>query len=226
MLQIGRLDQISWASQTMPELVWWDVLSDRTSRHFASRVAKELALHFKGEGERKRWGAFLSDYANLSEENAAELRDHLAKAGVLIGLADGLADFLELYPECPLLRLVDLRPTGGIDIAYLDRFESRLRTLENKRSSAGVHIQAMVVYMAFAAGRLKVPRGSALANFTEVERYPNTEESLRVGAGICATVNMMASSALPQYSENCWVQHFWKRGLELRPLDFRHLTTQ
>lgn len=31
---------------------------------------------------------------------------------------------------------------------------------------------------------------------------------------------------LPKYPEDAWVQYFWKRSLELCPLDFSHLETR
>jgi hypothetical protein len=74
LLQTLKFDHISWSSQTMPELVWWDVLTDRVSHRFAARVAEEIANHFRAKGNRDRWWAFISDYSHLSDENANELR--------------------------------------------------------------------------------------------------------------------------------------------------------
>jgi hypothetical protein len=31
------------------------------------------------------------------------------------------------------------------------------------------------------------------------------------------------ASELPKYPDDSWVQYFWRRSLELHPLDFRHL---
>ena len=78
----------------------------------------------------------------------------------------------------------------------------------------------------FSLGRLHVKQGLALADFPEVEHYPDTEKSLAVGASICSAVNMLAGSMLPKYAEDAWVQYFWKRSLDLHPLDFRHLEKQ
>ena len=77
--------------------------------------------------------------------------------------------------------------------------------------------------MGFMLNKLYVKQGLDLADFPEVEKYPATELSKRVGASVCATVNMMAGTMLPKYSEDAWVQYFWQRSLGLRPLDFTHL---
>ena len=218
-----KMDYISWSSQTMPELVWWDVLADKVSHRFAAKVAEEIAKFFRGKDSRDHWWAFISDYSHLSDDHAGELRAHLSQAGVLPQLTESLTDFLNLYPGCPVSKLVDSRPTGIVDAAYLLRFENRMSQLEDKRSRNGVLIQAQAIYLGFVLGRLHVERSLALADFPEVEHYPRTEKSLGIGASICAAVNMLAGTMLPKYQDDTWVQYFWKRGLELHPLDFRQL---
>jgi hypothetical protein len=223
MLQMFKFDEVSWLNQTMPELVWWDVVINIGSLQFAANVAAEIAEHFKKTDDSKRWWAFLSNYTDLSEETSHRLVEHLVQAGIYDDLLVCLSDFLDLYPACPIARVLNVRPSGLVNIAYLSQFEDRLRVLEHKRSRDSVLVQAQVVYMAFISGRMHVREGLALADFPEVSRYPETERSVEVGASVCATVNMLAGDGLPKFRENAWVQYFWKRSLELRPLTFDHL---
>ena len=225
MLQAFKFDHISWSSHTMPELIWWDVIADRVSHRFAAKVGEEIGTYFKGKDDRDHWWAFISDFDHLTDAGATGLREHLSRQNLLPQLTESLSDFLNLYPNCPISKLLDQRPSGIVDVGYLLRFEDRVRELEDKRSRNGVLTQAQAIYLGFVLGRLKVKRGLALADFTEVEHYPNTEQSLRVGASICAAVNMLAGRMLPTYKDDAWVQYFWKRNLDLRPLDFRDLET-
>lgn len=218
-----QLDYISWANQTMPELIWWDVFADKVSHRFAARVAEGIAEYFKGRDNRDCWWAFASDYRQLTDDDADKLRKHLFAKGVLPQVTESLADFLDLYPECPLSRLSDRKPLGIVDIGYLARFEDRMKELEDKRSRNGVLIQAQALYLGFMLGKLHVKQGLALADFPEVQNYPNSEKSLSVGAAVCSAVNMVAGNMLPKYPEDTWVQYFWERSLDLRPLDFRQL---
>ncbi|MFZ3200722.1 MAG: hypothetical protein WA175_06195 [Candidatus Acidiferrales bacterium] len=218
--RVGAFDYVSWSTQTMPELIWWDVLIDRASLRFAAKVAEEIGKYFKATGERKCWWAFISDYAQLSADDIYRFKEHMRRAGLLDLFLGSLADFLDLYPECPISRLSDSRPTGIVDVGYLSRFENRMKDLENKRSRNGVLVQAQAVYMGFVLGRLHVQQGMALGDFSEVEHYPTTDRSKQVGASICATVNMLVGRGLPKYPEDTWVQYFWRRSLELRPLNF------
>jgi hypothetical protein len=98
-----------------------------------------------------------------------------------------------------------------------------MAALEAKRSRIAVLIQAQAIYMGFMLNKLYVKQGLALADFPEVEKYPDTELSKRVGASVCATVNMMVGSMLPKYPADAWVLYFWRRSLSLRPLDFTYL---
>jgi hypothetical protein len=218
-----RPDYVSWSSHTMPELIWWDVLADKSSHRFAPKVAEEIAAYFKGRDNRDRWWAFVSDYSQHTDEDMDGLRHHLSGKGVLRQLTEDLADFLDLYPTCPISRFCYRKPTGIVDVAYLARFEERMRELEDKRSRNAVLMQAQALYLGFILGKLFVKRGLALADFPEVQNYPNSEKSLKVGAAVCASVNMVAGKMLPKYPDDSWVQYFWKRSLDLRPLDFRQL---
>jgi hypothetical protein len=226
LLQSFKFDYVGWSNQTMPELIWWDVLADKVSLRFSATVAEEIAKYFKAKNKQDCWWAFISDYSHISDEDAQELKAHLSDVNVFPQMAASLNDFLYLYPDCPISKLFDLRPTGLVDPGYLPRFENRLGKLEDKRSRSGVLVQAQAIYMAFISGRLHVKADLALADFPAVENYPNTEKSIEVGASICAAVNMLAGTALPKYPDDVWVQYFWKRSLELRSLDFSSLGGQ
>jgi hypothetical protein len=97
----------------------------------------------------------------------------------LAQLIDGLADFVNLYPACPMSQFLDQPPAGIVDPNYLQLFTDGMRELENKRSRSGVLVQAQAIYMGFVLGRLFVKKGLALADFPEVEKYPSTELSKR-----------------------------------------------
>jgi hypothetical protein len=224
--RLGPWDYTNWSSQILPELIWWDVVIDRVSHRFATRVAEEIAKYFKTKGKSKCWWAFISNYTQLGTDEMQGLKEHLKRANVFAHLTESLVDFLNLYPACPISRFLDHPPTGVVDSCYLQHFADRMKGLEDKRSRSGVLVQAQAIYMGFVLGKLFVKKGLALADFPEVEKYPSTELSKKVGASICATVNMLAGTMLPKFPEDEWVQYFWQRSLDLCPLNFSHLETQ
>lgn len=224
MHRLGPINSISYARQTLPELIWWDVLIDKISHKFTAELAVAIATHFKERNQTHKWWSFISDYSLLNDTEWDDLKRTINKKSMLLPLQDALKCFLDLYPECPLNKFLDSHPSGSIDIAYLSRFENRFAGAENKRSRAGVLLQGQVVYMGFVIGKLHVKEGLGLANLPEIQKYPDTELSLQVGASVCAAVNGFSGRMLPDYSKNAWVQYFWNRSYDFRPTKMDHLT--
>jgi hypothetical protein len=75
-------------------------------------------------------------------------------------------------------------------------------------------VQASAVYFAFVAGCLKAATGTSLADFPEVENYPNTEPSQAVASSIRATLNFLYGDARERFPTQ-WPANFWNRALEL-----------
>ena len=73
--------------------------------------------------------------------------------------------------------------------------------------------QATAVYLAHTGGWLKLRGDSALADFPEVERYPNTEKSRLVASSVRAALNGL----MVTMPSSDWPRYFWNRGLELEP---------
>ncbi|MFH0798757.1 MAG: hypothetical protein V2A66_01100 [Pseudomonadota bacterium] len=166
--QLGPIKGSSYGRQTLPELIWWDVIIDKKSHKFAVDLAAAIATHFKERNKTHVWWGFTSEYYQLNNSEFDDLKTYLHERRMLLPLQDAAADFLELYPECPLARILDSHPSGAIDIAYLSRFEKRMAEAEDKRSRAGVLIQSQVVYMGFVIGKLHVKEGLGLANLVPV----------------------------------------------------------
>lgn len=222
--KIGPITGINYGRRVLPELIWWDSIIDKKSHRFAADLAATIATHFKERNKTEVWWGFTSDYYQLNNSDFDELKKLLHEHNMLLPLQDALKDFLGLYPECPLIGFLDVCPSGAVDIAYLSQFEKRMADAEDKRSRIGILIQSQVVYMGFVIGKLFVKKGLGLANFPEIEKYPDTEPSLQVGALVCAAVNLFSGQMLPEYQNNNWLKYFWERSFELRPIKMDHLT--
>jgi len=80
-----------------------------------------------------------------------------------------------------------------------------------------VMTQASCIWLAFDADVLRVGAGQALAEFPQVQDYPETELSKRIASSIRATLHMFFNP--PHYTETParWVDYFWNRGVEISP---------
>ena len=81
-------------------------------------------------------------------------------------------------------------------------------------------VQATAIWLAFDAEVLKVSSGLALASFPEIERYPTTELSRKVGGSIRAMLNGFFGEDQRFHSKSLWPQYFWNRGLSIDPCVF------
>jgi hypothetical protein len=62
------------------------------------------------------------------------------------------------------------------------------------------------------------PTAVSLANFPEIEKYPDTPESERVGSGVRAAIISFFGSSYDLSST--WPAYFWNRGLELESCNY------
>lgn len=76
--------------------------------------------------------------------------------------------------------------------------------------------QATAIWLAFDADILKVTPDLSMARFPEIEQYPETEISQRVGGSIRSGLNMFFGSDI-HYANSKWPIYFWNRGLEIEP---------
>lgn len=81
-------------------------------------------------------------------------------------------------------------------------------------------VQANVVWLAFDAGILKVQEGIPLAEFPEIEYYPNTELSRKIGSCIRAMLNGFFGPNESSFTSGYWPAYFWNRGLVIEECEF------
>lgn len=215
---------VSYYKRGLPELIWWDILVDEISLKFSTTLLETMVSFLKEiKPPLLIWGGFISEYIKLSDKNIEALKKHLHRRNLLEPMQNALNDFFRLYPKCPLVRFLDTLPAQRIDIAYLAKFEKRLKELEYKRSKSAVIMQSHAVYAGLVSGKLQVHKDAHLGNLNELKNYPDTDESKKVGASVCAAVNIFIDALVPDFKKDSWALYFWERSYELRPLNLNHL---
>lgn len=217
LLQVGKFQTVKWELPVLPELLWLALLTDTHGPQLGAdlalslpRAAIKLVPH--------RWYAPASAFNVLTNYQKSEVLDVLRQEGKAELLQHALNQLVWFYPSCPLAFLF---PDGAIQPqkpeAALARFKAILARLFYKHDKAPMMMQANAIYIAFVTGILTVASDTPLANFPEMEKYPDTVESERVGSGVRATIIGFFGSS---YDLNDWPHYFWNRGLELEPCDY------
>lgn len=215
--QLGKIGEIRWANDLVPELVWLGMLIDQHGHKVGIDLSRQLAVAAHGAciDKPKEWFARTSAYQKLDKDQRTAIIATLQSGGSLGSLRQALRPLVMFYPECPFVFLFDEPPP--VDQSLLSGFKKVLDSVFDRWGTPGTFVQASAIYIAFCTDMLKVVKGLALANFPAIEAFPTTEESRIVAASVRATVSSFSVHfADDEYAKN-WVRYFWKRGLELEP---------
>lgn len=214
---LGPLKEISWVKTMLPELLWIALIQEYHGHHEGvalitrfTRIAQKCSPL-----EKKRIFATISSLGKLTKGEQACLQSELAASGDLFEIQKAILPLIAFYPECPLGFLYTNKPTlTREEKRNLERLKTLVEGLYDKTSRDTMMVQATAIWLAFDSGALKVFEGLALANFTEIEKYPHTELSEKVAASIRSSIYIFFTE--PHYpASSDWPRYFWSRGLEI-----------
>lgn len=210
MAQLG-LSDVRWVESLLPEFLWLGLLHEQLGYVAGAEVARLVAKVARGIDESLRWCAVMSSFGRIAEPQRAAFKKALEECGALDDLSRALGALHVHYPRHPLAFVIDTDATG--DLATI---KDVVRTHMNRADTQAMRTQATAMYLAFEAGILKVLEGSALAEFPEVQHYPDTEKSRLVASAVRAGLNGLTI----EIGSSEWPHYFWNRGLELEPCTF------
>lgn len=217
---LGPLQEVSWVNTIIPEVSWIGLIQYQHGH----RRGVELITSFARTARSVRSGgsrqifAAASSYSEVSGPEWAQLRETMAATGDLFQIQESLEPLITLYPECPLGPVFASTPATAPENA-LHRMRSLVSSLFHRTDRDPMMVQATVIWLAFDAGVLKVQKGLSLAQFPEIERYPDTEISKKVGGAIRSSLNMFFGQEQLYSQASPWPRYFWNRGLALTPCE-------
>ena len=229
LLQLGSVSEARWAEYTLPELVWLGILNHKYGVKKGAELGLGLARYaviasVGQSGQSTLWFALTTAYATLDPPQKGSLL-RLLPPDQLQLLKDGLIIFPTLYPDCPLNFLYEgLAPAPEGADEMLGEFKRVLATFFNRQNEPATFMQANAVYIAFLTDKLKVAPVLALANFPEIEKYPDTDESRTIASGVRAVTDISIGTMLKGQSD--WSAYFWNRGLEIQQCELEKIWGQ
>lgn len=217
---LGVLQEVSWVKTIIPEVCWIGLIQ----YDYGHQRGVELITSFtrtmrqvRSSSSREIFAA-TSSYSEIAGAEWAELRERMSATGDLPKLQQSLEPLIALYPQCPLGPVFAVPPTVAPENA-LERMRNLVASLFHRADRDPMMVQATAIWLAFDSGVLKVQRGLSLAQFPEIEHYPDTEISKRVGGAIRATLNGFFGQEQLYSRASSWPPYFWNRGLTLSPCE-------
>ncbi len=209
--------QVPYIDITLPELIWFGTLNMKLGiRGAADLITETVKVLQKNKCEVV---VFASSFSELEEFQKNKIIESLRKTSILNNIQNTLNDFIYFYPECPLAFLLEDKKLQLTDKNFIENFKKYLSKLYNKRSSEGIFMQALAVYKMFLSGKLKAASHTSLANFPEVEHYPNTQISKEIAASICCVLNLFCGTCVIDKGLQDWSKYFWNRSRQIEPID-------
>ena len=216
---LGSLQEVSWVNTIIPEVSWIGLIQYQHGHRRGVELVTSMARTARSvrSGAKRQIFAAASSYSEVSGPEWVQLRERMAAVGDLFPIQESLEPLIALYPECPLGPVFAAPPATAPEHA-LNRMTSLVSSLFRRADRDPMMVQATLIWLAFDSGVLKVREGLSLAQFPEIERYPDTEISKKVGGAIRSSVNMSFGHEL-LYEASSWPRYFWNRGLTLTPCE-------
>jgi hypothetical protein len=213
---LGPLNEISWRKTILPELVWIALIHSAHGDRRAVELITALTRSARGinsHGE-KKWLAAVSDFSTVSQGDFETLTAELDGKKMLAPVQEALAPLVAWYPECPLAPIIPKIKTSRTRQS-LSILKSIVAQLYARSARGPMMVQATAVWLAFDADILKVSAGLSLSRFPEIEQYPKTELSQKIGASIRSTLNAFFGSNIHYKDDAVWPRYFWNHGLAI-----------
>ena len=218
---IGPINDVSWVDIVIPEISWIGLIRQK----YGHAVSVQVITSFTRTVRRVIGGtpipilSAVSEYAALDDKKWADIREAAAQDGSLFSIQKALDPLIALYPKCPLRRALINPPSCSTD-QHVALMKDVIENLLNRSKRDPMMGQATAVWLAFDSGMLKVDKGLSLSRFPEIENYPDTEDSLRVGAAVRQAVTIQFGPTKASEEATAWRRYFWARGLQVSPCEF------
>jgi hypothetical protein len=210
----GHFPGIDWQGQKVPELIWISFVIDKIKVSNAVNLIVSYHEVFLRVKDSSHLNPFhLSTFELLNEEEFEKLRNLLISKGIYRDLQLSLQDFITLFPECPLNKLLNINISHEPNVKKLKIIISKLVTPTSKETILNF---GTVIYSMIVNGKLSFGADSVFKNFGVINDYPNSEESKKLASFIRATINVYFSPEFYRI-DNSWILYFWNKSYTYEP---------
>jgi len=217
---IGPLNEVSWARNILPEIIWIALFHDAIGHQGGVQLALALARTTceVTDSEAERDSYLISGFSKLTPQQLSEIVDALNVRVEISAMRDALRTLVALYPECPLKFLYS-QPPMATDVTpdQLEDFKRVVANLIPRGNRSATLAQTTAVFIAEMTGSYARSSNVAPLNFEAIVDYPATEESRSSASMIRATITGLVGFRM---SGDVWSEYFWTQGLRVDKCQF------
>ena len=211
---LGEQGMVSWVDRILPELIWLAVIVENLGVKRGVEISGKIAK-LANAILPKEYFAFASSFNLLDTTEKQRLVKLLENEDILNEVRQSLTSLLQLYPECPLKFLDNIREQP-IETENVIDFKETLAKYYNRRAQPAMIIQANVIYFAGICGKLRYFSDVQVPNLEAIVSDFESAESKHACASVRATVNAFIVHISEKISDH-WPRYFWNRGIEIEP---------
>ena len=223
MLQLDKMNEISYINQILPEIIWMGLLNDKFGYKKGIEVSTKLAKFASelSKSKKKITFALSSSYNRLSKKKKKLLKFRLKKENSLVILQDALKPLLILYKDFPMsfLKVSRLKEKREILLEIMKRCISRHI---NKYNTPALVIQANLIYIRGITGSLYFTSNVRTPDLDAILMAPESEEGKHASAFVrsAALTEVASLPGRPGRQTDMWARSFWNQGYKLDKCNF------
>lgn len=218
MMQIPKLQQVSFVDDILPELIWLGLINDRLGFVQGSRFFEKIvlsAVEVDGEPPFKNY-ALCSELVKLDDDQRSAFLKSLDGKGILEQLRDYIAPLLLLYDNFPL---AFIGPPSAVyqESELVQSIKDCTGRHLDKYKTPGIILHGSMLLARLVAGTISLPKDGP--DYNAVLTDPDSEDAKRAEG-------FMRANALSEYGmlqiDKAWAQHFWNTNFELSECEFNY----
>jgi len=214
-----KFTEISYTNVILPEILWIGLINDRIGHRKGILLLESFVqTTLKNQTNKMHNYAICSNYNMLDNEEKEKITHDIKRNGILGELQKCLAPLTCLFQDFPISFIEPPSEIIG-EIELLTTLKKCLTTHLDKLNINTVISHANIIYINIRSGRLKFCNGTHPPNLNILLDNPESEEALKVGSSVRASV-MAEFSFYNERHTFEWPMSFWKQCYGLEKCNF------
>lgn len=217
-LQFQNLKENSYVDNVIPNIIWLAILNRSFGLKDGTEIGLQVVKVISNTAKNKvKCFSLLSSLEILSFDEQDQILNQLQKLGILEDLICALECFVNLFPNSPISFINDRKQSVSQKQEWIKELKYILNDLYDKKGETSTFAMGNVLYHMVFLKKLKLEKGSPMAQLPRLIDYPNTHLSQMIASGIRSFIFSIMIEPL-YFEENIWNKSFWDKCFSIEPL--------